>query len=318
MEAHPAHGVSEDRHAAAFYRTSGELLEVLVPYFKEGLEQGQSCLWLVAPSLRLDHAKAALARAVGDDEVFVRKGQLEFVATEEWYTEGGTFVANRSIESIEKHLTQAAADRYQGLRVSGDTSWLSMHDWARFQDYELQIQQQPLSSGLPIRILCTYSLERCQSPELIEVFCRHDSSVVPKAGRWLHHANLSTDTASGGPLWDALAATLKETLVELDANGMIQRCNQAAETFSGYAQADMLHMPLYFLIHSDDQERVAVSLSELKEGNALRHAPVVSLRRGGGVSPVSLSILPVIGNKRVVSRAFAVFQKLPDGACIDS
>jgi PAS domain S-box-containing protein len=311
METHSAHRVKEDRHAAVFYRTPEEFLQILVPFFKEGLEQGQRCLWLVAPSIRLDDAKSALQRAVGDVEAFVRKGQLEFVAAEEWYTEGGTFVANRSLEGFAKRWKQAAADGVPGLRVSGDASWLSMRDWDRFQNYEFEVHQQPLSSGPSIRILCTYSLERCQSPELIEVFCRHGSSFVPKSGVWQYHSDLSTDTASGGPLWDALAATLSEPLVELDANGMIQRCNQAAEAFSGYAQADALQMPLYLFIDSGDQERVALSLCQLRKGNAVRDAHVVSRRRDGCTSPISLSILPVLGENRTVSRAFAVFQKRP-------
>jgi PAS domain S-box-containing protein len=311
MNKHPTHQTGEDRHAAAFYRTSGELLDILVPFFKKGLEEGQSCLWLVPPSLRLDDAKCALARAVGNDKVFVRKGQLEFVSTEEWYTENGTFVANRSIFGIEKHRKQAVVDGYQGLRVSGDTSWLPMRDWDHFQDYELQIQQQPVTSSPSIRILCTYSLERCRSPEIIDVLCRHDSSVVHDASRWQHYSHGSTDTASGGPLWDTLTAMLTESLIELDENGTIRRCNQEAEAFSGYAQAEMLHMPLYFLIDSHDQERVAFFLYQLKRGYVLRNAHVVSRRRDGSGSPISLSILPVIGDKKVVSRGFAVLQKLP-------
>src|ERR1019366_9581677 len=150
------------------------------------------------------------------------------ISAEEWYTDAGVFAANRSLEDFERRLKQAAAEGYQGVRASGDASWLPMRDWARFQDYERELHRRVLRAGPSVRILCTYPLDRCQTPECIEVFCNHGSTLLSKSGLWQQHAGQGPGTTSETPLWGALMATLNEPLVELDANGAILRCNPAA------------------------------------------------------------------------------------------
>src|ERR1039458_3496910 len=142
MESYQTHPTKRNGHSAVFYNTPEQLLEILVPFFMEGLDLGCYCVWLIAPSLRIEDAKAALQPAVGDVDAYVRKGQLEFIPAEEWYTDAGVFAANRSLEDFERRLKQAAAEGYQGVRASGDASWLPMRDWARFQDYERELHRR--------------------------------------------------------------------------------------------------------------------------------------------------------------------------------
>ena len=47
-----------------FYETKDDLLEVLVPYFKEGLAANESCVWITSDPMSVDEAKVALRAAV--------------------------------------------------------------------------------------------------------------------------------------------------------------------------------------------------------------------------------------------------------------
>src|SRR5512135_1117299 len=59
-------------HFCQFYGSPADLVEILVPYFKAGLEQDESCMWITSPPLGVREARAALARAVPDLDSYER------------------------------------------------------------------------------------------------------------------------------------------------------------------------------------------------------------------------------------------------------
>ena len=61
--------------------------EILVPYFKAGLESSELCMWVTSEPLGVEEAKASLGRVMGDLDDYLRNGQLEIVDAGEWYTE---------------------------------------------------------------------------------------------------------------------------------------------------------------------------------------------------------------------------------------
>ncbi|AYK16107.1 hypothetical protein AOB57_013730 [Methanosarcina flavescens] len=63
-------------HFCQFYRTKDDLTEVLIPYFKAGLESNELCLWITAYPLRAEEAEEALRKAVPDFDVYLKNGQI--------------------------------------------------------------------------------------------------------------------------------------------------------------------------------------------------------------------------------------------------
>jgi hypothetical protein len=55
-------------HFCQFYQTKQDLVGILVPYFKAGLEQNEFCMWVTAEPLNTGEAEAALREAVPDLE----------------------------------------------------------------------------------------------------------------------------------------------------------------------------------------------------------------------------------------------------------
>ena len=56
-------------HVCQFYDGKEDLMKMLVPYFKQGLERNEACVWVVG-DLTVDEASNALAAAVPDLEVY--------------------------------------------------------------------------------------------------------------------------------------------------------------------------------------------------------------------------------------------------------
>jgi len=169
-------------HFCQFYKTRRDLLDILVPYFKAGLENNEACMWICSDPLSVEEARRALARAVPDLAARMKKGQIEILPHTEWYLQGGMFDAKRVLKGWADKLARARTRGWDGLRLSGNTFWLDKKDWARFTDYEAQIDTT--TQGSRMLALCTYSLDKCGVQEVIDVLNNHKLTLIRRAGKW--------------------------------------------------------------------------------------------------------------------------------------
>ena len=52
--------ISWGTHFCQFYQTREDLMDILVPYFKAGLEKNEFCIWVTSQTLDVEEAKEAL------------------------------------------------------------------------------------------------------------------------------------------------------------------------------------------------------------------------------------------------------------------
>ena len=123
-------------HFCQFYKTKKDLLEILVPYFKAGLENNEFCMWITSKPLSEKDAAKALANALPDFDSYLKKGQIEFIPYDKWYLRNGVFNSKRVLKGCLRKLDNALSKGYEGLRLTGNTFWLEKKDWKKFTDYE--------------------------------------------------------------------------------------------------------------------------------------------------------------------------------------
>ena len=78
-------------HLCQFYQTKEDLIDILVPYFKAGLENNEFCMWITAEPLHVDEAKKTLGKVVKDLDTYIANGQIEIMDAGQWYTKTGSF-----------------------------------------------------------------------------------------------------------------------------------------------------------------------------------------------------------------------------------
>ena len=169
-------------HLCQFYETTHDLLEVLVPYFREGLAANESCIWITSDPLSVREAKDALQAAVPELEHYLTTGQMEITPYEEWYLLGGSFSINAVLTSWCTKGKTALDKGYAGLRATGDAACLPDEHRADFVAYEKQVQ-----ASLPtqkIIALCSYPLTRCTASQVIEAINAHDYAIIRRQGGW--------------------------------------------------------------------------------------------------------------------------------------
>jgi PAS domain S-box-containing protein len=170
-------------HLCQFYETREDLVDILIPYFKAGLENNEFCMWITSEPLKIEDAKAALKKVVKNLDHFIKKGQIEILDYSEWYTKSGKFDANNVLQGWVEKENQALKRGYDGLRLSGNTFWLEKRDWRNFTNYEEEINK--VIGKYRMISICTYSLGKCGASEVIDVVSNHQFALIRQEGKWV-------------------------------------------------------------------------------------------------------------------------------------
>jgi transcriptional regulator with GAF, ATPase, and Fis domain len=168
-------------HFCQFYETKSDLLEVLVPYFKAGLENNESCVWVVSTLTEQD-AGNALKRALPDFERHLVDHSLEILRGTDWYAAGGSLGLDRVLGAWNEKLAAALARGYSGVRVSGDTFWLRREQWSDFDAYENELNRSIVNR--PMTMLCNYPLAVSRAADVLDVTHTHQFTVARRKGSW--------------------------------------------------------------------------------------------------------------------------------------
>src|SRR6266699_6307328 len=219
-------------HFCLFYETKEDLLDTLISYCKSGLESEEYCLWIVAEPLRIEEATDALKRAVPALDRYLADSRLEIVSARDWFLQGGTFDGKRLTAAWYEKLAEVSARGYPGIRVTGDTTWLSKKDWGHFCDYEDGLNE--VIGNQRLAVLCTYPLATCGAPEILDVVRTHQFVLARRHGKWdvLETAALKRAKAELKHLNDELERRVVERTSQLkDASEALRE-----------AQAELAHV----------------------------------------------------------------------------
>ena len=127
-------------HLAHFFGSGTQLRDVLVPYFKAGLENNERCLWVTGTAFNADQARSALRTAVPDLDKRERDKQIEIANSGEWYAAGEKLQPHDLVKGLLQREQDTLASGYTGLRTNGNCAWVSPDQWPDFMEYETLVQ----------------------------------------------------------------------------------------------------------------------------------------------------------------------------------
>jgi PAS domain S-box-containing protein len=171
-------------HFCYFYETKQDLLDLLIPYFKTGLEGNEFCLWIISNSelLTAQEARNALQKALPDFDRYVAERSLEVVGHDAWFLNGGSFDFHRVANRFKEKVDEALGRGYVGMRVNGSPAWLQTSNAEALRKFEEEVDQ--LYPNEPIIAACTYPIGRIKADFLLEVARNHQFAIARRQGRW--------------------------------------------------------------------------------------------------------------------------------------
>jgi len=169
-------------HFCLFYETEGDLIDILVPYFKAGLKNNELCIWVTSEPLSEKKVKNALRGAIPNFDQYFKTGQMEIVPYNQWYLHNGKFDLQRVLKEVINKLKQAMKTGFDGIRITGDSAWLEKTDWENFSDYERQINVA--INKYRMIAICTYCLDECSASDIVDVVSSHEAALIRKKRGW--------------------------------------------------------------------------------------------------------------------------------------
>ena len=110
------------RHVCAFFHKKDEEYQVLLPFVKEGFEQGHKAFHIVDPAHRDEHLRR-LSEAGIDVVEAERSGQLEVRRWEDAYLREGHFDQDAMLALIEEVLRGGKAQGFPLTRLVANMEW---------------------------------------------------------------------------------------------------------------------------------------------------------------------------------------------------
>jgi hypothetical protein len=156
-------------HVCHFYRSRGDLVESLVPYFRTGLENGERCIWVTAEPLRAADATAELVRVMPGVDRLLEERRIRILDSETWYAGLDQTRQESLVDAWLGEEKEAALEGCTGLRVAGNVSFVQRE--ASFLEYERAVNR--IFPSRQIVAVCSYDLGRCDPSDFLNVLRSH-------------------------------------------------------------------------------------------------------------------------------------------------
>jgi len=188
-------------HLCQFYQTKQDMIDILVPYFVEGLRNNEFCMWITSLPLEVAEAKEELRKAAPDLDNCIQRGQIDIRPYTDWYLIDGQFNADKVLEEWLRKEKEALSRGFEGLRLTGNTLWIEKADWKNFVEYEAKINN--VIGSHKMIALCTYSLEKCTGEDVVDVIKNHVGTLIRKGEAWNLVEDVTQRKTIELELWDS-------------------------------------------------------------------------------------------------------------------
>ncbi len=114
--------LGRSRHVCAFFNSKDEEYRVLLPFIREGFDQGDKGFHIVSEEHRPEHRRRLREAGIAVDDA-ERAGQLEVRRWEDAYLRDGRFDQDRMLALIEEVLQGGKAQGYPLTRLVANMEW---------------------------------------------------------------------------------------------------------------------------------------------------------------------------------------------------
>jgi len=168
-------------HFCSFYETKQDLLDILIPFFKTGLEHHEFCLWIISNSELLTAHEARNALKEVNLDRYVAERSIELVGHDDWFL-NGNFNLHRVANKFKEKADGALRRGYAGMRVNGSPAWIQTKDPEELREFEEKVDV--LFRHERIIASCTYPIGKSRADFLLDVARNHQFAITRRQGNW--------------------------------------------------------------------------------------------------------------------------------------
>ena len=168
----------EHFHVCAFFDSRDQEYEVLIPFFREALDQGEKSVHILDPDSLAEHRKRLTAGGI-DAHACEACGQLELQSWQGAYLdENGVFDKDRMLATMDAVCKQAAAAGYPRVRMMGNMDW-AFRGTAVNKDllaYEAEVNEVLSQNRQPA--ICVYDIAKLNGSMMMDLLRTHPLTLI--------------------------------------------------------------------------------------------------------------------------------------------
>ena len=164
-------------HICAFFDSREEQYEILLPWLKEGINNNEEVLTILAGNSHKDHCTRLLNAGIPVQRA-IENRQLKVVATEDTYLHGGSFAAERMFNIVEQALIEAQTGPYHMLRACGDMEWALKNLPGTDELIEYEARLNFLTPKHDCTILCSYDINKFSGSAIADILATHSHVIM--------------------------------------------------------------------------------------------------------------------------------------------
>jgi len=168
---------SERFHICAFFRTSDERYRVLMPFIREGIEQGDKALHIVNPSLRGDHTQRITEAGI-DANKAEDEGQLEIMGWYDGPLRSGRFDQTEWLESLPVVMNSGRTQGFPLTRLVADMQWLLNNPDATDRALEYECRANLVLPKDGDVAICAYDLDKFDAALVVDALRTHPMVLI--------------------------------------------------------------------------------------------------------------------------------------------
>ncbi|MDQ1253926.1 MAG: hypothetical protein QG646_3140 [Euryarchaeota archaeon] len=239
-------------HICQFFQTKDDLTDIHVNYLKEGLENNEFCLWVTSQPLEIEDAKESLRSVVPDLNIFLERQQIEIISFNDWFLTDGAFDPEKVSNGCAGKLTYVFQNGYEGFRLCVNNSWLDKEYWDSFIKFKEQMDN--VIGNCQMLVLCTYSLEKHNVDEILDLGLNHQFTLINSKGKWKLVESYRRKMAEEAVVkatkdWEYTFDAVPDLISIIDNNYKIIRTNKVMAAKLGMAQEECIGLTCYHVVH---------------------------------------------------------------------
>jgi hypothetical protein len=164
-------------HACAFFNSKEEEYEVLLPFIKEGFEQGDKSFHIIDETRRSEYCDKLAAAGV-EAKPYADGGPLEVRGWETAHLAPGWFDQHAMLKLVEGVLTKARAEGYDHTRWVANMAWALTGQRGVEDLVEYCARLNEVVPRFNATIICTYDLNRFSASQVVDVLRSHPLAVI--------------------------------------------------------------------------------------------------------------------------------------------
>lgn len=167
--------LSRSCHVCAFFHSKEEEYRVLMPFIRDGFQNGDRAFHVVDPKHRQEHLRRLEQEGI---DVAEADGRLEVRRWQEAYLQDDHFDQHRMIETIKDALDPAKKPAGKLTRLVANMEW-ALEDMPGVHDiveYETRLNQVLPEYHDPV--VCTYDLSRFDASLVMDIMRTHPMVII--------------------------------------------------------------------------------------------------------------------------------------------